>query len=293
VKGMNSPISIFVLTFNEEKNIRRCLESVSDFSDDINVVDSYSTDATLSICESFGCHIYQNPFVNHAIQCNWALDNIPFKYEWIMRLDSDEIVPTQLKSELGEMVADASDEFTGIFLNRRMYFMNRWLKHGGIYPHHILRVFRRGVGRYEEKTEEHFVLSKGEVMWARNDFLEDNRANNLKYWLQKHDDLSDGEIRDTLQETRDDAADMKPRLFGVKVERTRWLKTNVYCRCPLFLRAGLYFFYRYIFRRGFLDGVPGLIFHVLQGFWYRFYVDARIYETQSGWELKEDDYDRI
>lgn len=286
-------ISVFILTYNEEKNIRRCLESLADFSDDVHIIDSQSSDGTLAICKSFGCHIHQNVFVNHAVQCNWALDHVPFKYEWIMRLDSDEMLPERLKDELKTLIHNAGEGITGIYLNRRMYFMNRWLRHGGMYPHYILRVFRRGAGRYEEKTEEHFVLKEGAAVRAEHDFLEDNRANNLKYWLKKHDDLSDGEIRDTLQLTRDDTSDLQPRLFGSKVERTRWLKTHVYARSPLFVRPFLYFLYRYVLRLGFLDGIPGLIFHVMQGFWYRFYIDARIYEARSEWERQQNDYNNI
>jgi hypothetical protein len=171
--------------------------------------------------------------------------------------------------------------------------MNRWLKYGGIYPHSILRAFRRGAGRFEEKTEEHLVLTYGRAIYANNDFLEDNRQNTLKYWLRKHDDLSDGEIRDTTLETFDPERDLKASLFGNKVQRTRWLKIHIYTKSPLFVRAFLYFVYRYFFRLGFLDGVPGLIFHVLQAFWYRFYVDARIYESRSNWQAKPDDYHGI
>ena len=287
---MGSPFAIILLTYNEEANIRRCLESIKDFTDDIVIVDSFSTDSTLKICEEYGCRIVQNKFVNHAVQFNWALDNVPLDRPWILRLDCDEILPFKLKHELIELTDTCGPDITGIYLNRRMYFMNRWLKHGGMYPHYILRVFRNRAGRYEEKTEEHLVLKLGKVIYASQDFLEDNRQNTLKYWLKKHDDLSDGEIRDTLLETRDPDRDLKPRLFGTKVERTRWLKTHLYARSPLFVRGLLYFLYRYVIRLGCFDGIPGLIFHVLQGFWYRFYIDARIYEMRSRWQSTARDY---
>jgi len=280
------PISLIILTYNEEANIAHPLESVKNWVGEIIIVDSYSTDRTLEICRKYTDRIYQHVFENQAKQFNWALDNVPISYDWVMRLDADETLPARLKQELADLVSSCEANVTGIYMNRRMYFMNRWLKHGGIYPHYILRVFRRGSGRYEEKTEEHFVLTKGRAVRAQNEFLEDNRQNTLKYWLRKHDNLSDGEIRDTLLETRAPAEDTKEKLFGNKVERTRWLKVHVYARSPLFLRAVLYFVYRYVFRLGFLDGVPGLIYHVLQGFWYRFYVDARIYETRSEWQAK-------
>lgn len=282
----NQSVTVIILTFNEERNIERCLDSVAGFTDDIVIVDSASTDNTVKICEAHRCRIYQHAFVNQALQFNWALDHVPLDRPWILRMDADEALPVQLKEELSELVSACGPHVTGIYLNRRMYFMNRWLKHGGIYPHYILRMFRRGMARYEEKTEEHLVLASGKAIYAEHDFLEDNRQNHLKYWLRKHDDLSDGEMSDTLLETQDPRKDLKPRLFGNKVERTRWFKTRVYARSPLFLRAFGYFLYRYIFRLGFLDGVPGLIFHVLQAFWYRFYVDARIYEERSRWQSR-------
>jgi glycosyltransferase involved in cell wall biosynthesis len=258
--------------------------------DDIVVVDSFSTDKTLAICERYGCRIVQHKFVNHAVQFNWALDHVPLARPWILRMDADEVLPAPLQQEVAKLAQTSGPDVTGIYLNRRMYFMNRWLKHGGMYPHYILRAFRKGAARYEEKTEEHLVLASGHAVYARHDFLEDNRQNHLKYWLQKHDDLSDGEIRDTLLETADATHDLPPRLFGSKVQRTRWWKVHIYARCPLFLRAFLYCFYRYVLRLGFLDGVPGLIFHVLQGFWYRFYVDARIFEIRSRWQSTTIDF---
>ncbi len=289
----NQSVTVIILTFNEERNIEQCLDSLAGFTDDVVIVDSASTDNTVKICETYRCRIYQHAFVNQALQFNWALVHVPLDRPWILRMDADEVLPAQLKEEVSELVTTCGPDVTGIYLNRRMYFMNRWLKHGGIYPHHILRLFRRGTARYEEKTEEHLVLMRGRAIYAKHDFLEDNRQNHLKYWLRKHDDLSDGEIRDTLLETQDPDKDLKPRLFGNKVERTRWLKTRVYARSPLFFRAFGYFVYRYVLRLGFLDGVPGLIFHVLQAFWYRFYVDARIYEDRSHWQARIADHRNI
>jgi len=286
-------ITVILLTFNEEANLERCLASIKDFTDDILIVDSFSTDCTLKICEKYGCRIFQNKFVNQAIQFNWALDHAPLSRPWILRMDADEVLPERLKQELGELVRTCDLDVNGIYLNRRMYFMNRWLKHGGIYPHHILRVFRRGMARYEDKTEEHLVLRGGRTLYAEHDFLEDNRQNHLKYWLRKHDDLSDGEIRDTLLETHNTNSDLPPALFGSKVQRTRWFKVYLYTKTPLFIRAFLYCFYRYVIRLGFLDGIPGLIFHVLQGFWYRFYVDARIYEIRSRWQSTTQEFRNI
>jgi glycosyltransferase involved in cell wall biosynthesis len=282
-----------LLTYNEERNLPRVLSSVSGWASQVVVVDSFSSDRTLPIAEEHGAEVHQHPFVNHAVQFNWALDHVPIAHEWILRLDADEWLTDALKEELHALLQSPAPDVAGVYLNRRMYFMNRWLKHGGLYPHYILRLFRRGAGRYEEKTEEHLVLNYGRAVYATNDFGEDNRQNTIKYWLKKHDDLSDGELRDTLLETVDAEKDLLPSLFGTKIQRTRWFKVHLYARCPLFIRAFLYFFYRYIIRLGFLDGHPGLIFHVLQAFWYRFYIDARIYEQRSRWQETTIDYSQL
>ena len=198
-----------------------------------------------------------------------------------------------LKAELAEIARTAPADLTGIYMDRRIYFMNRWLKHGGIYPHRVLRMFRRNAGRFEIKTEEHFVPSHGRTMNAKHDFLENNRNNTLKFWLAKHDQLADTEVSDMQAPPAPSGDELPPRLFGTRPERMRWLKTHVYRRCPLLLRPFLYFFYRYFIRLGFLDGRPGLIFHVLQAFFYYFYIDARIYEQRTRWFDKDIDLTRL
>ena len=283
-------ISVIILTYNEERNIARCLNSIKDLSNDIIIIDSYSTDSTLKICEEYGCRIYQHPFENHAKQFNWALDNVEINNNWIIRLDCDEIIPDKLKKEIKDIL-NGSPGYDAYYLNRRMYWMNKWLRHGRMYPHYITRLFRKGKARYEEKTEEHLVVN-GKTSYLKNDFLEDNRINTLNYLTKKHLVLAEREILDTSMLTINHS-DMIPKLFGPKPNRTRWLKLNIYTKTPLFVRGLFYFIYRYFFCLGFLDGKEGLIFHVLQGFWYRFYVDARIFENKIKWQKKEIDYSGI
>ena len=283
-------ISIIILTYNDEVQIENCLSSLAGLSDDIVIIDSNSKDNTLTICEKFGARVFQNPFINQAIQFNWGLDNIDLKYDWVLRLDSDEILPDRLKREIANKVETPND-CKGFYLNRRMYWMGRWLRHGRMYPHFILRLFKKGFARYEEKTEEHLIID-GEVGFLENDFLENNKKNNLDYFTEKHLQTARGELSEIQNsESADVLGSLKPRLFGHKVNRTRWLKENIYMRTPLFTRPFLYFFYRYFVCLGFLDGKPGLIFHVLQAFWYRFYIDAKVYEARLA--AKESDFKDI
>jgi glycosyltransferase involved in cell wall biosynthesis len=283
-------ISVIVLTFNDGLQIANCLESIRDLTDDVIVVDSYSTDDTLEICRRRGARIFQNPFVNQAVQFNWALDNVPTKYDWILRLDSDEIVPDRLKDEMLRRVGKEA-HIGAYYLNRRMYWMGRWLRHGRMYPHYIARLFRKGLARYEERTEEHLIVD-GEIGHMRNDFFENNKKNDLDYFTEKHLATARGELRE-IQAQKDakvtNTPSLRATLFGSKVHRTRWWKEKVYARAPLFVRPLGYFIYRYFLCLGCLDGIPGLIWHVLQGFWYRFYIDAKVYEARLA--EKRDDPD--
>ena len=288
----NLPVkpSVIILTYNDEIMIGRCLESVRDLSDDIVVIDSFSTDKTQSICKEFGVRFIQHDFVNQGIQINWALDHVPFKYEWILQLDSDEILPPAIKGEIKEKIQSGSN-FVGYYMNRRMYWMNKWLKYGRMYPHYILRLFRKGFVRWEE-CEEHHAIASDKCGYMDNDFLEDNRKNTLEEFTLKHLRTAESEVKEHLCGV-ESGAKLEPKLFGRKANRTRWLKLHIYSKVPLSVRALSYFIYRFFICLGFMDGREGRIFHTLQAFWYRYYIDARIFEKQSEWKNKPNDYTKI
>ena len=124
-----APISLIILTYNEEDNIEHTLKSVHDWIGEIIIIDSFSSDRTLDICRQYTDRIYQHPFENQAKQFNWAIDNVPIAYPWVMRLDSDEMVTPELAQELRQVLPTLPDDVTGIDLRRRVYFMGRWIKH--------------------------------------------------------------------------------------------------------------------------------------------------------------------
>ena len=276
-------VSIIILTFNEELNITDCLNSIKNISNDIVVLDSFSTDRTIEICKNYNCRLFQNKFYNHAQQINWGLDEIKFKNDWILRLDADERIPTNLANEILEL--EPPVDVYGFYLNKKMYWMKKWLRFGRMYPHYILRLFRQDSGKYEQKTEEHLVV-KGKCIYLKNDFYEDNIQNDITYFTNKHMYTAEGEVKEIIEVIKSES-EIKPKLFGNKVERTRWLKIKAYNNFPLFLRPFLYFVYRYIFCLGFLDGLPGLTYHFLQAFWYRFYIDTRLYEIKNNLNKKK------
>lgn len=277
------PIEVIILTYNEELNIEDCLKSVYGWVEDIFIVDSFSTDRTLEIARKYTDKIYQHPFENHAKQFNWALNNLPIKTDWIMRLDADERVTPELKEELMEKLDKFSNDITGLYVKRRVLFMGRWIKHGGYYPTWLLRIWRNGKGYCEERwMDEHIKLNDGKALFLENDIIDDNKKE-LHWWINKHNSYATREAIDLLNLKYNflNLDTLKGELTGSQEKKKRWIKEKVYARMLLFIRPFLYFLYRYFFKLGFLDGKEGLIFHFLQGFWYRFLVDAKIYEIEK------------
>jgi glycosyltransferase involved in cell wall biosynthesis len=272
-------LDLIVLTFNEEVNLQHCLQSVQGLANNLFVVDSGSNDQTVKVAQQYGAQVFVHPFINQADQFNWALDNLPIESEWVLRLDADEYLSAELRDEILQVLPVLGAQITGVYLNRRLVFLGRWIRYGGYYPVWLLRLFRHGKARSEViEMDEHLVLCEGAVTYLENDFSDHNRKG-LSDWLLKHEAYAERQARVLSQGLREkDLQRVKPRILGNQVERKRWLKHYIYGHAPLFLRAFLFFIYRYFFRLGFLDGMPGLVFHFLQACWYMFYIDSRIYE---------------
>ena len=276
-------IACIVLTFNEAKHLARCLESAKILTEKIYVIDCFSTDQTLEIAQNYGAVCIQHKWENYqARQFNWALENLPEKPEWILRLDADEYLTTELIVEIKEKLAKLECGITGIVLKRRFYFMAKWIKHGGYYPTYLLRLWRFGAGKYEDKwMDEHVKLESGGSISFENDFV-DHNLNSLTQWIEKHNNYSTREaIEFLVNKFNLKQIDTIANFWGNKTERKRWLKEKFYFKLPLFVRPFLYYLYRYFLKLGFLDGKEGFIYHFLQGFWYRFLVDAKVYQIEK------------
>lgn len=274
-------LTVVVLTLNEEMHIQRCIESVGRIASRVVVIDSGSTDRTREIAVALGADVYQNRFVNYSKQFNWALDNASISTQWVMRLDADEYITHELGGEILAKLSDPNANADGFTLNLRRVFMGRWLRYGALYPVRLLRIWRFGAGRCEERwMDEHVVLS-GTVRRIDADFV-DHNLNSLTWWTDKHNKYASREAVDLLNleyhfMPRDREGELRG---GEQASAKRWLKENIYARLPGGLRAFAYFLYRYLVRLGFLDGREGAIFHVLQGFWYRYLVDAKVAEVK-------------
>ncbi len=271
------PLSAIVLTYNEEANIEECLQSLAGRVDEIFVVDSGSTDGTLAIARRYTSHIAEHPFRNWADQFNWAADTLPLKHQWIMRLDADERMTPDAWRELGDLWPNLGEDASGIAIMKEFYFMGRVMRHGGHFLPWI-RLWRRDRAHFEERPmDEHLIFSSGRVTTLKHPFREEDRKG-FRAWLTKHVTYAEREVQALTGPGGDLVA---PDLKGSAVARKKWLKQNVYQKLPLFVRPFLYFFYRYVVQRGFLDGKEGFIFHFFQGLWYRMLVDVKLYELRK------------
>lgn len=280
-----TPVSVIILTFNEAINIERTLNCIKGWAGEIFIVDSYSTDNTMEIAKRFTSNIYQNPYEYHSQQINWALSNLPISNEWILFLDADEWLTEPLKKEVAAVISKSATGINGYAMKRRIVFMGKWIKHGGLYPTWIIRLIRKGFAKSESrKMDEKFVVDGG-VVNLKYDFVDENQKD-LSFWITKLDKYASREAEDILKmEAGEISGSIRSSLLNGPVSRRRFLKERVFLRWPLFLRSLTYFGYRYIFRLGFLDGKEGFIYHFFQGLWYRLLVDAKICEVQRDKEI--------
>jgi glycosyltransferase involved in cell wall biosynthesis len=277
------PISVIIATRNEEHNLSRCLQSVRS-AGEIFVIDSQSSDGTVEIARAYGAKVVEFYYRGGwPKKRQWALDTLPLSYDWILLLDADEALTPELTEEIHGAIA--RPHFDGYFLELDMHFMGRRLRHCGA-AFLKLSLFRRGKGRFECRLEhqdesmcdmevhEHVEVD-GTTARLKNGLLHYN-LESLSRYIQKHNEYSNWEARVLLQ--GEVHTEVRPSLFGTQAQRRRWLKRRMYRLpgSPLFL-----FIYRYLFRLGFLDGVPGLIYCCFQGM-QMFHTKTKIYELTRG-----------
>lgn len=281
-------VTVVILAFNEARHIARVLRSVAAIADSVVVVDSGSTDRTVEIARAMGAEVLTNSFVNQAQQFNWALEQLSSGTDWVLRVDADEVVSSALASEINARLPALPDDVVGLTLPRHMAFLGQPIRHGGVFPAHVLRLFRFGRGRSEERWMDEHIAVEGRVEMLEGELLDDN-LNPLGWWIDKHNRYASREALQVLLEERRSGGAASTAVMGRQATTKRWIKRTVYGRMPAGLRAVAYFLYRYLLRGGFRDGYPGLVFHVLQGFWYRFLVDAKLFEARRHLLHHDDD----
>jgi glycosyltransferase involved in cell wall biosynthesis len=276
-------IAVVILTFNESVHLARAISHVASFAHEVFIIDSYSTDTTVEIAQNNGAQVLQHPFQNYARQFQWALDNAPITAEWVMRLDADEIVEDDLAQEIVQTLPQLPSDITGINLNRKTIFQGRFIRHGGRYPLMLLRIWRRGKARIEDRwMDEHMYLTEGRAVDFQGGFADHNLLD-LTYFTDKHNKYASREALDVLNKR----LHLFPQLAltaqstAHQAKLKRFFKESFYNRIPFELSALAYFIFRYVIQLGFLDGRQGFVYHVLQGFWYRFLVGAKLRELEA------------
>lgn len=278
---MTPAFSFIVLTFNEEQHLPRLLHSIAGLNAPLFIVDSGSTDNTLKIAEDFSATVKFNAFENHPKQWDFALKNFDVQTPWIIGLDADQIVTPELFEVLANFNSDEHANVNGIYFNRKNFFKGKWIRFGGYYPKYLLKMFRTGVGFSDtnENMDHRFVVPGNTMIWKRGHILEENlKENEISFWIAKHNRYSDlvaDEEIERMQALRSQT--IKPNLFGDPYQRMAFFK-RMWWNMPRFLRPFLYFGYRMIFQLGIFDGRTGILFHFLQGFWFRLIVDIKIEE---------------
>jgi glycosyltransferase involved in cell wall biosynthesis len=273
-----APVTAIVLTFNEEKNLPACLDSIAPWVENLYVVDSGSTDRTLEIARAAGAVVVEHAFENYGAQRNWAIDHLPIASPWTLHVDADERITPELRDAIVAALAHDPQDVDGFLVSRRTMFMGRWIKHGGHYPAWHLRLMRTGSGRCEDRLYDQHFYVRGAVQKLQGDLI-DTLTPDVATFTARH--LRWAALEAAEHDTPPDATGRIRGRLGTDnaIEQRRWLR-DWYARWPLFLRPSVYFFYRYVVRLGFLDGRAGLVFHVLQGLWFRFLVDALILERR-------------
>lgn len=283
-KMAKESIAAIILTKNEEKHIRRCINSLKGICDDIVVVDCFSDDNTISIAQELGARVYQHAWKNYATQFNYGVYECGITSDWIWRIDADEFIEGNLGEAVKKFIQGCDVNINGIYVRKRIDFMNKPLLHGGWYPSYHLKVFRRGHGDCENRwMDEHIRLFDGKTETIEQGNQVDANLNDLTWWTEKHNGYATREMLDMLMMEfgmGSKAKEVIPKFFGTEEQRKRWLKIK-YIKSPLFVRPFINFIIRYFLKGGFLDGKEGFIWHILQGFWYRMLVDAKIYELKK------------
>jgi len=281
------PVSVLIPAKNEEANLAACLETLQR-ADEVFVVDSQSSDRSVEIAKSYEATVVQFHFNGRwPKKKNWSLENLPFRNEWVLIVDCDERIPPELWDEIALVIQNP--DYDGYYLNRKVFFLGKWIRYGGKYPDWNLRLFKHKQGRYENlnteeirntgdnEVHEHVIL-EGSVGYLKNDMLHID-FRDIYHWLERHNRYSNWEARVYLNllNGKDDSGTIGANLFGDAVQRKRFLK-KLWVRLPF--KPTLRFILFYIIRLGFLDGKAGYIYGRLLS-QYEYQIGVKLYELRK------------
>ena len=277
---MTSSVGIILLTYNEEIHLKRCLDNLLLLTSNIYVVDSYSSDKTVDILNEYGINFVQNTFINHSNQLNFAIRNFPYNTNYILRIDSDELLSLELIQEIKtSKLLESNSNISGFYIKRKVKFLNKTLNYGNINPIWLLRLWKIGKGFCDDKLMDEKIVVTDQKTAKLQNVIIDNNLNNLTWWTHKHNNYSN---REALEILNNKYLISKNSFKGdyYSIDFILFILKSFYNKMPIFLRSFLLFFYSYFLKLGILDGIPGFIWNVLQVFWYRYLVDVKVYEFE-------------
>ena len=276
------PITAIILARDEALHIERCLTRIAPLVERVVVIDSLSKDDTVAIAKRLGAEVLVHPWKNYADQFQWGIDNSKPTTPWVMRLDCDEYLEPGAQDALRALLPILGDDVTGVTFKLKVIFQERWIRHGRYYSTVLLRLWRNGVGQMEQRwMDEHIVLAHGRTVQVAGGDLVDHNLNDIGWWIDKHNRYATRHMVDFInRETPLFQEDSRIEQTDARARRNRFLKNSVYARAPIYLRATLFYLYRYFVRLGFLDGKVGFLFHFMHGFWMYMLMDAKIDEAR-------------
>jgi glycosyltransferase involved in cell wall biosynthesis len=261
-------ISVLILTKNEEQDLPGCLASIS-WCDDVHVFDSFSNDNTLTIAKAAGALVTQRVFDGYAKQRNAALKDLDYKYPWILILDADERIPTNLVKLMMKSIETVSNTTNGFRIRRRDYLFNTWLKYSQMSPFYI-RLIRKGKASYHREINEVLVV-EGDVSEIDGYFDHYPFSKGFKHWLEKHNQYSSMEAQRWIEEQKGvEKFSVRKALFNKDFSEMRYHQKGLFYKLPA--RPLIKWLYLIIIRRGFLDGKAGIVNATLQSIYEYFIV---------------------
>ena len=273
--------SIYILTYNEATEIAECIESAL-LSDDVIVVDSFSTDKTVEIASNYPVRVIQHEFESHGKQRTWMLQEVATKYDWVYILEADERMTPQLFAECLESVEKATH--IGYYVAERVMFMGRWIRHSTQYPRYQMRLFAKDKVWFTDYGHTEREVCEGETGFLQESYPHYTSGKGLSRWLEKHNRYSTDEAEETIEQLEKGKIDWRSLFFGKsEVDRRRALK-DLSLRLPF--RPIVRWFYMYFILKGFLDGKAGFTWCTLQAF-YEYLILLKVEEIKQNKSSKK------
>jgi glycosyltransferase involved in cell wall biosynthesis len=267
--------SALILTYNEEKNIARCIKSLS-WCDEVVVLDSYSSDGTEVIAREMGATVHKRAFDNYAAQRNYGINQIQYRNTWILMIDADEEIPVDLREELEELARTNALEKYGLFrVRRKDFFCGRWIKRSSGYPTWFGRVLKIGSVKVEREINEEY-MTEGQVGLLKSHLHHFPFNNGFAWWLERHNRYSTMEAMQMTSSLRAEKLHLRDIVSNDPQKRRKVLKRVLY---SLPFRPLIVFFGLYLCKFGFLDGKAGLRYSLLRAM-YEYQIDCKVIEMK-------------